>query len=79
MSTLRFLLLWVFGFFALLSFDLFVEAFVFEWLEWNGTNKNDWFFVLWWGVVVTWFLFGVNRIWQTHAIKMEARVGIEPA
>jgi hypothetical protein len=64
-STLRFLLLWVFGFFALLSFDLFVEAFVFEWLEWNGTNKNDWFFVLWWGVVVTWFLFGVNRIWQT--------------
>ncbi len=65
MSTLRFLLLWVFGFFALLSFDLFVEAFVFEWLEWNGTNKNDWFFVLWWGVVVTWFLFGVNRIWQT--------------
>ena len=65
MSTLRFLLLWVFGFFALLSFDLFVEAFVFEWLEWNGTNKNDWFFVLWWGVVVTWFLFGMNRIWQT--------------
>ena len=65
MSTLRFLLLWVFGFFALLSFDLFVEAFVFEWLEWNGTNKNDWFFALWWGVVVTWFLFGMNRIWQT--------------
>jgi len=65
MNTMRFLLLWVFGFFALLSFDLFVEAFVFEWLEWNGTNKNDWFFVLWWGVVVTWFLFGVNRIWQT--------------
>ena len=65
MNTMRFLLLWVFGFFALLSFDLFVEAFVFEWLEWNGTNKNDWFFPLWWGLVVTWFLYGVNRIWQT--------------
>jgi hypothetical protein len=64
-STLRFLLLWVFGFFALLSFGLFVEAFVFEWLEWNGTNKNDWFFALWWGLVATWFLFGVSRLWQT--------------
>jgi hypothetical protein len=37
----------------------------FEWLEWNGTNKNDWFFVLWWGLVATWFLFGVSRLWQT--------------
>ena len=55
-----FFLTWVFGFFALLSFDLFVEAFVFEWLEWNGTNKNDWFFVLWWGLVVTWTLYGLS-------------------
>ena len=31
---------WVFGFFVLLSFDLFVEGFVFEWLEWNGITKN---------------------------------------
>ena len=56
----RFFLIWVFGFFALLSFDLFVEAFVFEWLKWNGTNKNDWFFVLWWGLVVTWALYGLS-------------------
>ena len=54
-----FFLTWIFGFFALLSFDLFVEAFVFEWLEWNGTNKNHWFFVLWWGLVVTWALYGL--------------------
>jgi len=46
LSNINFLLIWVFGFFVLLSFDLFVEGFVFEWLEWNGTNKNDWFFVL---------------------------------
>ena len=55
LTNLNFFLIWVFGFFVLLSFDLFVEGFVFEWLEWNGTNKNDWFFVLWWGLVVVWF------------------------
>lgn len=58
LSTLAFALIWVFGFFSLLAFDLFVEAFVFEWLAWNGTNKNDWFFVLWWGAVAVWFLYG---------------------
>jgi hypothetical protein len=49
MKKIKFFLFWVFGFFILLSIDLFIEAFVFEWLEWNGTNKNDWFFALWWG------------------------------
>ena len=39
-STLAFILVWVFGFFSLLAFDLLMEAFVFEWLTWNGTNKN---------------------------------------
>jgi hypothetical protein len=38
--------------------------FVFEWLEWNGTNKNDWFFVLWWGLVVVWFLNGSISLYQ---------------
>jgi len=50
---------WVFGFFALLSLDLFMEGLVFEWLGWNKTTKNDWFFVLWWGLVVVWFIFGL--------------------
>ena len=58
MKIFNFFLLWIFGFFALLAFDLFVEAFVLEWLNWNGTNKNDWFFALWWGVVVVWFFYG---------------------
>jgi len=64
MKTLHFFLLWVFGFFLLLSFDLFMEGIVFEWLEWNGTTKNDGFFVLWWGAVVVWFLNGVITLYQ---------------
>ena len=64
LTNLNFFLVWIFGFFALLSFDLFVEGFVFEWLEWNDTNKNNWFFVLWWGVIVTWFLNGSISLYQ---------------
>ena len=64
MSNLNFFLIWVFGFFVLLSVDLFVEGFVFEWLECNGTDKNDWFFVLWWGLVVVWFLKGLISLNQ---------------
>jgi len=63
-KTLYFFLIWVFCFFALLSFDLFVEGFVFEWLQWNGTEKNDWFFALWWGVVVVWFFYGIITLYQ---------------
>ena len=69
MKTVYFLILWVFGFFAWLAFDLFAEAFVFEWLEWNGTNKNDWFFVLWWGIVVSWSLYGASKIYKTLQYK----------
>tara|TARA_B100001741_G_C16192837_1_gene432214 strand:- start:231 stop:488 length:258 start_codon:yes stop_codon:yes gene_type:complete len=57
-------LTWVFGFFVVLSFDLFVEGFVFEWLAWNGTDKNDWFFMLWWGVVVVWFFHGLFTLYE---------------
>ena len=57
-------LVWAFGFFVLLSFDLFVEGVVFEWLAWNGTEKNDWFFVLWWGAVVAWFFHGVFTLYE---------------
>ena len=57
-STVSVLMIWVFGFFAWFSFDLFVEAHVFEWLQWNGTEKNDWFFILWWGGVAVWLIYG---------------------
>jgi len=40
-----------------------MEGIVFEWLEWNGTDKNDWFFVLWWGFVFLWFSFGITQIY----------------
>ena len=42
------------GLFVLLLVDLFAEFYVFEWLEWNGTDKNDWFFMLWWVLVLCW-------------------------
>jgi len=64
LSNLNFFLMWILGFFVLLSFDLFVEGFVFEWLEWNGTDKNDWFFPLWWGAVVVLFLKGSISLYQ---------------
>ena len=66
MKSFNFFLQWIFGFFALLAFDLFVEAFVFEWFEWNGTNKNDWFFALWWGIVVVWFLYGAKTLYDKY-------------
>ena len=53
-----------FWLFLLLSFDLFMEGIIFEWLEWNGTIKNDWFFAMWWGLVVVWFLYGTITLYQ---------------
>jgi hypothetical protein len=40
-----------------------MEGIVFEWLEWNGTAKNDWFFVIWWGIVFLWFSYGISQIY----------------
>jgi len=64
LSALAFTLAWVFGFFCLLALDLFMEALVFKWLDWNGTNRNDWFFALWWGAVAVWFMYGSVTIMQ---------------
>ncbi len=65
MKPFYFFLIWTFGFFALISFDLFMEAFVFEWLQWNGSEKNDWFFVLWWGLVLIWFIW--DKLYMTNS------------
>ena len=56
---------WVTGIAALLVIDIIAEALVFEWLAWNGTTKNDWFFMLWWVVVLTWTIHCALRIWQS--------------
>ena len=63
-TNTNFFLIWVFGFFVLLSFDLFMEGIVFEWLDWNGITKNDWFFALWWGFVVIWLLYGIINLYK---------------
>lgn len=63
-SRLTFLLVWLLGFIALLVFDLLMELFFFEWLNWNGTDKNDWFFMLWWCVVAVWFLYGTIQLFK---------------
>ena len=51
------------------SVDVFAEAVVFEWLQWNGTTKNDWFFLLWWLIVAGWTVFSARRIWQAMSNK----------
>ena len=62
LKLFNFFLIWIFGFFTLFSFDLFMEGIVFEYLAWNGTTKNDWFFALWWGFVATWFMYGIKTL-----------------
>ena len=76
-KAFHFFLIWMFGFFALLcfallSFDLFMEGLVFEWLEWNETTKNDWFFALWWGFVVIWFIFGAKTLHEKVTKKLQS-------
>jgi len=63
--TFKFFKNWLLFFIGLIVLDLFVEAFVFEWLEWNGTTKNDWFFILWWLIVLMWFIYGANKLFKT--------------
>ena len=58
----KFILKWLFGFILLFALDAFMEVYVFEWLKWNGTSKNDWFFILWWIVVVGWASYGIRRL-----------------
>jgi hypothetical protein len=62
MKSYSFFMLWILGFVGLFVFDLFIEGVVFEWLEWNGTAKNDWFFMVWWGLVLAWFLYGIYSL-----------------
>lgn len=58
------LIIWLLGVLLWFLFDLFMEAVVFEALEWNGTTKNDWFFILWWIVFFFWLLYGLKKIFR---------------
>ena len=61
----RALVRWVAGIAALLLIDIIAEALVFEWLGWNGTTKNDWFFMLWWLAVLAWTFHCSLKVWQS--------------
>ena len=61
-AAMRVILHWLLGFVVLVVVVLFAQLVVFEWLKWNGTTKNDWFFMLWWIVVLLWFVVGAWRI-----------------
>ena len=69
MRVITELLRWCLGAALLLIIDIFAEAVVFEWLQWNGTTKNDWFFLLWWLIVAGWTVFSAPRIWRAMLNK----------
>ena len=50
--------IWVLGFYALIGFNMVVEAFVLPAYGWDNTPKNDWYFQLWWVVVLVWTFLG---------------------
>ena len=69
MRVITELLRWCLGAALLLIIDVFAEAVVFEWLQWNGTTKNDWFFLLWWLIVAGWTVLSARRIWWAMSNK----------
>jgi len=71
MRVITELLRWCLGAALLLIIDVFAEAVVFEWLQWNGTTKNDWFFLLWWLIVAEWTVFSARRIWRAMSNKSD--------
>ncbi len=58
---IKFILQWFLGFLLLFALDAFMEIFVFEWLNWNGTSMNDWFYMLWWILLFGWSGYGLRR------------------
>ncbi|MGC6480268.1 MAG: hypothetical protein ACON42_07805 [Flavobacteriaceae bacterium] len=50
--------LWILGFYGLFGFNLLVEAFVLPYFGWDNTPDNDWYFQLWWVIVLLWAFLG---------------------
>ena len=69
MRVITELLRWCLGAALLLIIDVFAEAVVFEWLQWNGTTQNDWFFLLWWLIAAGWTVFSARRVWHAMSSK----------
>lgn len=57
---------WILGLLVLIAVVLFAQSVLFEWLEWNGTDKNDWFFMLWWAVVLGWYVSGLRTLFVSR-------------
>lgn len=53
---------WFIGFIFLVATVVFLKRVVFEFLQWNGTTKNDWAYILWWVIVFAWAFFGITII-----------------
>ena len=63
-SWQRWLVMLPLGLVVWFGFDLFMEFFVFEWLQWNGTTKNDPFFIAWWLVTLAWLVIGGRGLYR---------------
>ena len=71
MRVITELLRWCLGAALLLIIDVFEEAVVFEWLKWNSTPQNDWFFLLGWLMVAGWTVSSARLIWRAMSNKPE--------
>lgn len=60
---------WFVGFIILAATVVFLKRVVFEFLQWNGTTKNDWVYILWWVAVFAWTFFGITIIKRFIARK----------
>ena len=63
--TLKLISNWLLVLIGLIALDLFAETIIFQWLQWNETTKNDWFFIIWWFAVFAWYIFGAKKIFQS--------------
>jgi hypothetical protein len=63
--TLKIISIWLLVLIGLVALDLFAETIIFEWLQWNETTKNDWFFIIWWFAVFAWYFLGAKKIFQS--------------
>ena len=54
--------LWILGFYGLIGLNIAVEAYILPRFGWDNTPKNDWYFQLWWAVVLLWTFFGLKFI-----------------
>lgn len=50
--------LWILGFYGLFGLNMVVEIFILPRFGWDNTPKNDWYFQLWWVLILLWTFLG---------------------